>query len=48
MRIRTRSSSRESEAAMDRYAKHPIHGKVAQELFLPLSGKLVFHDFLSE
>src|SRR5882724_2875949 len=36
------------KAAMDRYAKNPIHQKAAQEVFLPLSQKIVFYDFTSE
>jgi len=36
------------KAAMDRYGKHPVHQKAAQEVFLPLSQKILFYDFTSE
>jgi len=38
----------EDKAAMDRYAKNPVHQKAAQEVFLPLSQKILFYDFRSE
>jgi hypothetical protein len=38
----------DDEAAMDRYAKHPVHEKAAQEAFLPLARKLLFYDFVAE
>ncbi len=38
----------EDQAAMDRYAKNPVHQKAAQEVFLPLSQKILFYDFTSE
>ncbi len=38
----------ENRAALDRYAKHPVHQKAAKEVFLPLSQKILFHDFTSE
>jgi hypothetical protein len=38
----------EDKAALDRYGKHPIHQKAAQEVFLPLSQKILFYDFTSE
>jgi hypothetical protein len=38
----------EDKAAMDHYAKNPVHQKAAQELFLPLSQKILFYDFPSE
>ena len=38
----------EDKAAMDRYAKNPAHQKAAQEVFLPLSQKILFYDFTSE
>jgi len=38
----------EDKAAMDRYAKNPVHQKAAQEVFLPLSEKIMFYDFTSE
>ncbi len=36
------------KAALDRYGKHPVHQKAAQEVFLPLSQKILFYDFTSE
>ena len=36
------------KAGLDRYGNHPIHQKAAQEVFLPLSQKLLFYDFTSE
>lgn len=38
----------EDQAAMDRYAKHPTHQKAAQEVFLPLSKRIQFYDFIAE
>jgi hypothetical protein len=38
----------EDKAAFDRYGKNPIHAKAAQEVFLPLSSKFLFYDFISE
>jgi len=38
----------ENEAARQRYAAHPVHVKAAQEVFLPLSRKLLFYQYLSE
>ena len=38
----------EDKAAMDHYAKNPVHQKAAREVFLPLSQKIVFYDFTSE
>jgi len=38
----------EDRAALDRYGKHPVHQKAAQEVFLPLSQKTLFYDFTSE
>jgi len=38
----------ENKAALDRYAKNPVHQKAAQEVFLPLSQKILFYDFTSE
>ena len=38
----------EDRTALDRYGKHPVHQKAAQEVFLPLSQKLLFYDFTSE
>ena len=36
------------QAAMERYNKHPVHQKAAQEAFLPLAQKILFYDFISE
>jgi hypothetical protein len=38
----------EDKEALDRYGKHPVHQKAAQEVFLPLSQKILFYDFTSE
>jgi hypothetical protein len=38
----------DDQAALDRYAKHPVHQKAAKEAFLPLSQKLLFYDFITE
>jgi hypothetical protein len=38
----------EDKAALDRYGKHPVHQKAAQEVFLPLSQKILFYDYTSE
>src|SRR6266478_9857766 len=38
----------EDKAAMDHYAKNPVHQKAAQEVFLPFSQKILFYDFTSE
>jgi hypothetical protein len=38
----------DDQAAMDRYAKHPVHAQAAQEVFLPLSQKIQFYDFVAE
>jgi hypothetical protein len=38
----------ENKAALDRYAKHPVHQKTAREVFLPLSQRILFYDFTSE
>jgi hypothetical protein len=38
----------EDKAAFDRYGENPIHAKAAQEVFLPLSSKFLFYDFISE
>src|SRR5881396_1418220 len=38
----------EDKAAMDHYAKNPVHQKAALEVFLPLSQKILFYDFSSE
>lgn len=38
----------EDQAALDRYASHPVHEKAANEIFLPLSAKILFYDFTNE
>jgi len=38
----------EDKAAMDRYGKNPVHLKAAREVFLPLSQKILFYDFISQ
>ena len=38
----------EDKAALDRYGRHPVHQKAAQEVFLPLSQKTLFYEFTSE
>jgi hypothetical protein len=38
----------QDKAALDRYGEHPVHAKAAQEVFLPLSTKILFYDFISE
>lgn len=38
----------DDQAALDRYARHPIHEKAASDLFLPLSRKILFYDFTNE
>lgn len=38
----------DDQAALDRYARHPIHQSAASDLFLPLSRKILFYDFTNE
>ena len=38
----------EDKTALDRYGEHPVHVKAAEEVFLPLSKKILFYDFISE
>lgn len=38
----------ENEAARLRYNEHPVHQKAAEEVFLPLSEKLLFYRFVGE
>lgn len=38
----------EDKTALERYGRHPVHQKAAQEVFLPLSQKILFYDFISE
>jgi len=38
----------EDEAARLRYNESPVHLKAAQEVFLPLSRKLLFYRFVGE
>lgn len=34
-------------AALERYNRHPVHEQAAREVFLPLSQKILFYDFVS-
>lgn len=36
------------KAAMDRYGANPVHQQAAREVFLPLSSKILFYDFITE
>lgn len=38
----------DDQAALDRYARNPVHQKAAEEVFLPLSQKILFYDFITE
>ena len=38
----------QDKAALDPYGEHPVHAQAAQEVFLPLSRKIMFYDFISE
>lgn len=38
----------DDQAAMDRYAQHPVHQKAAEEDFLPLCQKILFYDYINE
>ena len=38
----------DDQAAMDRYARHAVHVNAAQEVFLPLSKRIQFYDFIAE
>ncbi|SKA95147.1 Stress responsive A/B Barrel Domain [Prosthecobacter debontii] len=38
----------DDDAARQRYAAHPVHEKAAQEVFLPLSRKLLFYHFTDQ
>jgi len=38
----------ENRAALERYADHPKHEAAARELFLPLTARILFYDFISE
>jgi hypothetical protein len=38
----------EDQAALERYAKHPLHQKAAEEVFLPLSARILFYDFTNQ
>lgn len=35
-------------ASVERYSKHPVHQKAAEDIFLPLSQKILFYDFTNE
>jgi hypothetical protein len=37
----------DDQAALDRYAKHPVHERAAREVFLPLSKTIRFHDYIN-
>src|SRR6478735_1661447 len=36
----------DDQAALDRYAKNPVHQKAAEEAFLPLAQKILFYDYI--
>jgi hypothetical protein len=38
----------DDQAALERYAKHPVHQKAAEEVFLPLSARILFYDFTNQ
>jgi hypothetical protein len=38
----------QDKPAMDRYGANPVHQQAAREIFLPLSSKILFYDFISE
>jgi hypothetical protein len=38
----------DDQAALERYSKHPVHQKAAEEDFLPLSDKILFYAFIAE
>src|ERR1041385_4855199 len=38
----------ENKAALDRYAKNPVHEKAAKEVLIPLLHEVLFYDFTSE
>jgi len=38
----------QDKAAMDRYGANSAHQQAAREIFLPLSSKILFYDFISE
>jgi len=38
----------DNRVTMERYNQHPVHQQAAREVFLPLSGKIHFYDFVSE
>ena len=38
----------QDKAAMDRYGANPVHQQAAREIFLPLSSKILFYDFIAE
>ena len=38
----------QDKVAMDRYGANPVHQQAAREIFLPLSSKILFYDFISE
>jgi hypothetical protein len=38
----------QDKSAMDRYGANPVHQQAAREVFLPLSNKILFYDFIAE
>jgi hypothetical protein len=38
----------QDKAAMDRYGANPVHQQAAREIFLPLSTRILFYDFIAE
>lgn len=38
----------DDRAALDRYARHPVHVEAAEQAFLPLASRILFYDFVSE
>ena len=38
----------QDKAAMDRYGANPVHQQAAREIFLPLSKRILFYDFIAE
>ena len=38
----------QDKPAMDRYGANPVHQQAAREIFLPLSSKILFYDYIAE
>jgi hypothetical protein len=38
----------DDQAALDRYAQHPVHEQAAREVFLPFAERILFYDFVGE